>query len=70
MKHSKVLFFMIVVFVTATTASAQFKSWSQLVSFNGGWATLVAEATENTMDGYAFDFTYEQVNMDEICLAG
>jgi hypothetical protein len=53
---------MILVFMT--TVSAQFKNWSQLFSFNGGYAILVGESTGNTLDGYAIDFTYEQVNMD------
>jgi hypothetical protein len=64
MKYSKVFFLMVAISVYATNASAQFKSWSQLMSFNGGYASLVGEATGNTLDGYAFDFTYEQVNMD------
>jgi len=64
MKYSKVLFLIMAVSVFTTTASAQFKSWSQLVSFNGSFASLVGETTGNTLEGYAFDFTYEQVNMD------
>ena len=52
------------IFVFSATALAQFSSFSQLISFNGGYATLVAEETGNTMDVYAFDFTFEQVNMD------
>jgi len=63
-KYSKVLFLIMVISVFATTASAQFKNWSQLVSFNGGYASLVGEDTGNTLDGYAFDFTIEQVNSD------
>ena len=55
---------MIIIAVYANSASAQFKKWSQLMSFNGGYATLVGENTGNTLEGYAFDFTYEQVNMD------
>ena len=55
---------MMVIFFLTSTVSAQFKNWSQLISFNGGYASLVGETTGNTLDGYAFDFTYEQVNMD------
>jgi hypothetical protein len=64
MKCSKVLIQIILMGLFVTTASAQFKSWSKLTSFNGGYASLVGEYTGNTMDGYAFDFTYEQVNME------
>ena len=64
MKYSKVLILIILVGFLVTTASAQFKNWSKLISFNGGYASLVGEYTGNTLDGYAFDFTYEQVNMD------
>lgn len=64
MKYSKIFFLLMVMAVFATTATAQFKNWSQLMSFNGGYASLVGEDTGNTLDGYAFDFTYEQINMD------
>lgn len=58
------IFISVMILVFMTTVSAQFKNWSQLCSFNGGYAILVGESTGNTLDGYAFDFTYEQVNMD------
>ena len=64
MKYSKFLFFLLLIFALASGSSAQFKNWSQLCSFNGGYAILVGESTGNSLDGYAFDFTYEQVNMD------
>ena len=64
MKYSKVLFLLIVICVFTATASAQFKSYSQLISFNGSWASMAAKETGSTFDGWAFDFTYEQVNMD------
>ncbi len=52
MKYSKVIFLLMVMTVFATNATAQFKNWSQLVSFNGGYASLVGESTGNTLDGY------------------
>jgi hypothetical protein len=64
MKYINLTFLMLVIAVFATNASAQFKNWSEQMSFNGGYASLVGETTGNTLDGYAFDFTYEQVNMD------
>ena len=63
MKYSKLLFLMLLIAVLTTTASAQFKNWSQLISFNGGYAMMDGESTDNTMNGYAFNITYEQVNM-------
>jgi len=64
MKYSKVLILLMIVSVFATSASAQFKTWSKLTSFNGGYALLAGENTGNSLDGYAFDVTFEQVNMD------
>ena len=64
MKYTKLFFLMLLVIVFATNASAQFKNWSQQISFNGGYAVLVGEDTGNRLDGYAFDFTYDQVNSD------
>lgn len=64
MKYIKLFFLMLVIFVFTASASAQFKNWSKLTTFNGGFASLVGETTGNTLDGYAFDFTYEQINMD------
>ena len=64
MKNGKVILLTMVMTVFATNAMAQFTNWSQLTSFNGGYASLVGEDTGNTLDGYAFDFTYEQSNMD------
>lgn len=64
MKYRIMLFLLILILVFTATVSAQFTNFSQLISFNGGYATLTAEETGNTMDGYAFDFTFEQVNMD------
>ena len=62
MKHVKVLFIIVFLFFLTTTLSAQFQSWSKLMSFNANYALLKGEVTGNTLDGYAFDFTYEQVN--------
>ena len=58
------LVLLLFIFALTTTTSAQFKNWSQQYSFNGGYAILDGESTGNTLEGYAIDFTYEQVNMD------
>jgi hypothetical protein len=60
----RLILLLLLIFALTTTTSAQFKNGSQQYSFNGGYAILVGESTGNTLEGYAIDFTYEQVNMD------
>ena len=63
MKCSKSLILILLMLALTSSALAQLKNWSQLISFNGGYVLLDGEATDNTMNGYAFGITYEQVNM-------
>lgn len=64
MKYMFVFIIILGLFAATSTATAQYKNWSKLMSFNGGYASLKAEDTGNNLDGYAFDFTYEQSNLD------
>ena len=66
----KPVFTIVIIFVFMTTVSAQFKNWSNLVSFNGGYVMLTSEETDNSISGYAFDFSYEQVNTDGTLAGG
>jgi hypothetical protein len=66
----KPVFTIVIIFVFMTTVSAQFKNWSKLMSVNGGYAMMTSEATDGSMGGYAFDFTYEQVNNDGTLAGG
>ena len=52
------------ILIMASSASAQFKKWSELTTINAGYASLVGETTGNTLEGYAIDVTHEQVNLD------
>lgn len=54
MKYSKVLFLMMVIFFLTTTVSAQFKNWSQLISFNGGYIFT----DEKIFINAAYNFSY------------
>jgi hypothetical protein len=64
LKYLSVFVVVFGLFAATSTATAQYKNWSKLTSFNAGYASLKAEDTGNNLDGYAFDFTYEQSNMD------
>ena len=61
-KNSLVLLLVSIIFVNF--ANAQFKKWSSITTFNGGYANLVAEDTGNNLGGYAVDFSYLQTSLN------